>query len=321
MIRLLHGHHVKLILALLFIAGWTSAVIASESTVPATGEITADDVNVRGGNNRNYEVLSQGHRGDAITILEQQGEWYRIILPQTATCYINAAFVELRPDQSRGTVTGDRVNLRARPATSSSIVGQAYEGEQVTTRNRDGDWLAIAPPAVASGWVHSQFVKIIGPVVTPTTTAVAPPTSSTTESTSSLPTVASTAKERITTTSSTPVTTTAAEVNADKPSVPSLVQEIQPNQNITPALPDLATPSATTHLTGAIEDLGRLVARPARHKLIRDRRVVAFLVSERYDLNRFLHRPVLLWGDTMSSNSQRIPLVRVDRIEPSPKLQ
>jgi len=290
-----------------------------------TGEMTADNVNVRAGNNRNYEVLTQSHRGDAITVLEQQGEWYRIALPPTVTCYINAAFVELRPDHSRGTVTGDRVNLRARPATSSSTIGQVNEGEQVTVRSHDGDWLAIVPPAVASGWVHSQFAKIIGPAAMPTATstvtAVAPPTSSTAESTPSSPTEVSTAKEHITTTSFSEAMIAAAAVTPDKPSTSFLVQETQPNQDITPALPDHTAPSATTHLTGVIEDLGRLVARPARHKLTRDHRIIAFLVSERYDLNRFLHRPVLLWGDTMSPNNQRIPLVRVDRIEPSPKLQ
>ena len=69
-------------------------------------------------------------------------------------------------------------------------------------------------------------------------------------------------------------------------------------------------------LSGTVEDLGRLVARPARNKLIRDRRIIAFLVSEQYDLNRFLHRPVLIWGETISSSDRRVPLIRVDRVEP-----
>lgn len=278
----------------LLIAGCTGATCLNTFAVelpPQRGIVQADDVNIRAGNSLNHEILTQAQRADLVTIRETESEWYRIDVPTTASCYIHSAFVTIpsnRPEQ--GMVTANRVNLRARPTTSSSILGQVHEGDIVTIRKRqDAEWLAIAPPPSASGWIHRQFVTINQETPVTAVAASSPPSSG----------------------------------DAGSASEPEAVTTLTSPHEAAAATTEVESepPPPTAIWFGTIQDLGRLVARPAHHKLVQDRRVIAFLVSEQYDLNRFLHRPVRVWGDIVTPPDRRVPLIRVDRIEAAPPPQ
>jgi uncharacterized protein YraI len=273
--------------------GRVFAAMTDDSVSPVRqGTVHASDVNIRAGSSLNHESLGKAQPADTVTIRSDAGDWYCIALPAVATCYIHTSFVSIHPhQQEQGTVTTDRVNLRARPTTASSVLGQVREGERVTIRQQvDAEWLAIAPPPSARGWIHKQFVTLISEAApgSPSVerSAVAPPEEETTPS----PVVVE----------KTPTDT-----------LPSLAEA-----PAAAALSGITQEHEPESLVGTIEDLGRLVARPARHKLMQDHRVVAFLVSERFDLNRFLHRPVRVWGAPLSPPTRSTPLIRVDRIEP-----
>jgi SH3-like domain-containing protein len=55
-------------------------------------------------------------------------------------------------------VLADRVNLRARPVTSSEVVGQVSEGETLEVVSIDDQWAEIIPPPRIDAWVASEFV-------------------------------------------------------------------------------------------------------------------------------------------------------------------
>ena len=56
-------------------------------------------------------------------------------------------------------VTGDHVNLRARPLADAEVVAQAGEGEVLTAVRQDGEWTAVLAPTNASVWVNGAFVR------------------------------------------------------------------------------------------------------------------------------------------------------------------
>jgi hypothetical protein len=55
-------------------------------------------------------------------------------------------------------VLADRVNLRARPVTSSEVVGQVSEGETLEVVSIDEQWAEVVPPPRIDTWVASEFV-------------------------------------------------------------------------------------------------------------------------------------------------------------------
>lgn len=59
----------------------------------------------------------------------------------------------------RVVAAADRVNLRAKPAESAEVVGQAAKGEALVVRSRSRGWVEVVPPARLDLWVHEDFVK------------------------------------------------------------------------------------------------------------------------------------------------------------------
>lgn len=55
-------------------------------------------------------------------------------------------------------VLTDRVNLRARPVTSSEVVGQVSSGETLELITVDDQWAEVVPPARVDAWVAGEFV-------------------------------------------------------------------------------------------------------------------------------------------------------------------
>lgn len=59
----------------------------------------------------------------------------------------------------KGTITGETVNLRAKPDVSSKIVVQLEKGTVVDVTSQEGDWYKVSFND-ATGWVSSQFVTV-----------------------------------------------------------------------------------------------------------------------------------------------------------------
>lgn len=56
-------------------------------------------------------------------------------------------------------VTGDQVNLRARPDPESEVVGQLDAGTALVARSIRDDWVEVAAPDFVDGWAHAEFVE------------------------------------------------------------------------------------------------------------------------------------------------------------------
>jgi uncharacterized protein YraI len=56
-------------------------------------------------------------------------------------------------------VTGDRVNLRAKPTLTAETVGQVRAGDILIARSFKEEWVEVVPDDKLDFWVHSDFVK------------------------------------------------------------------------------------------------------------------------------------------------------------------
>lgn len=73
-------------------------------------------------------------------------------------------------------VTGNGVNVRSAPTTSSRILLQVNRGEPATERSRDGVWVEVELPDRASrGWIHGSLLELVTAAPAPAPTAEQPP--------------------------------------------------------------------------------------------------------------------------------------------------
>ncbi len=55
-------------------------------------------------------------------------------------------------------VTGRRVNLRARAEMNAEVVAQSSDGDLLTARSFQGEWVEVVPPESVDLWIHRDFV-------------------------------------------------------------------------------------------------------------------------------------------------------------------
>jgi uncharacterized protein YgiM (DUF1202 family) len=137
---------------------YSRGVSADQENFPFLAEVTADHVNVRAGQNANFERLCQLNKGDEIVVLEKGFSWYKIQLPPSAKSYVHKEYIQFL-GQNAGGVTGDRINIRAGAGVHHTILGQLTKGEQIFIEEDLEEWYRIQPVVGSYGWVSDQFLS------------------------------------------------------------------------------------------------------------------------------------------------------------------
>ena len=160
---------------------------------PFLGEITRGPVNVRAGANANFEVVDKFNQGHEVVVLGKSYAWYKIQLPSTSAAYVRADYIKVVRG-NMGEITGNKVNVRVKPNSNSSVLGQVSRGDLVKLSERVDAWWKIDPPFTIAGWVHADFIRrkssqvpvqmvrrplilegALNPAITPPSTAQAAP--------------------------------------------------------------------------------------------------------------------------------------------------
>lgn len=256
---------------------------------PFIGIITADRVNVRSGDNLNFEVLSQLNKGEKIMVLDRRYGWYKVKLPQESFCYINSDYV--KRNDGKGVVEGTNVLLRAGAGTNYTILGKLNQGETVRILDEDNSWYKIEPPEGSVGWVYSNFVEYYNTV----------------EEFSS--------KEKIEQT----------EAKVEEVEVPfesgkdnlSESEKLEKEENKKLSKTPIQKTDTIVEMpvaTGTVNDLGKIINRSGTHKLIKNGKILYYLRSTDYDLNKYLYYRVSIWGEVSKSPNQKYPTITVTKI-------
>ncbi len=126
--------------------------------------VRAETLNVRSGPNINYEVLGVLSKDDQVVAVSTQFEWVEIQLPASFKGWVHSDYVELSSEFSEGRrvsgrVNATRLNVRALPGTTYSVISQISRGDRVNVIDKSGEWLGIDVSGIATGWVHSQHLE------------------------------------------------------------------------------------------------------------------------------------------------------------------
>lgn len=132
--------------------------------------VTGNDVNVRSGPGRSYEVLLQFPKGTKIQALEKRPSWVAVSLPPDVPAYLHRDFIG-EPMEGIAPVKGERIQVRARPSTESTSWGEISAPDKVRVLGFHGDWIKIQPPPFCRGWLSADYVAFLPREQQPAATA------------------------------------------------------------------------------------------------------------------------------------------------------
>ncbi len=175
----------RLTLALVIMAVLASAqpMLAQDGSFAYTGTITGRDVYVRAGMGSNAYPVAKLSSPSQVTVVEQRGDWLKILPPPNVFSVISKDYVHAAANGVTGTVTGNRVRVRA----GSDLVDLggvtkhwAFQqflnnGDQVTIVGQGQDFYKITPPDRARVWISAKYVARGGPAALPPTAPPRPP--------------------------------------------------------------------------------------------------------------------------------------------------
>ena len=185
------------LVVLLSVVGLAQSVWAQEAPVAASapagagypGTVNGTNVYVRSGNSTRYYPCTKLSRPAEVTIVENLGEWLKILPPPGTFSVISRQYVRPEADGKAGTVTNENVWVRAGgdlcswPAIKDfwAIQVQLNAGDRVEILGQSGDYYRIAPPKGAYFYMSGLYVKSAGmpiPIAgrTPPTPAPTPTT-------------------------------------------------------------------------------------------------------------------------------------------------
>ena len=158
----------KLVITLIAVSVIASvlSVVASADNRLAYGAATVDtaSLNLRSGPGLSHSVITTLNAGDIIVILERtNSEWYHINF-HGVTGFVNTPFLRdvltAENFSAMGRITGDLVNVRDRPTTSSGLLATYPADTVMTVIGINNGWYKIRHDGY-TGYVRSDFMAII----------------------------------------------------------------------------------------------------------------------------------------------------------------
>jgi N-acetylmuramoyl-L-alanine amidase len=137
-------------------------VIHAGAEEAGTVTVTHAAVYIRSGPGVSYPIAGKAAKNDTYTVLQKDGDWFQIRLPQGNTGWIAGWLVETGTPSAKqskqGKITADRLRIRKAPDQSAAIVGTLEKNAVVTVTRAEGGWVYIESGNV-SGWADSQYVQ------------------------------------------------------------------------------------------------------------------------------------------------------------------
>ncbi|MHC4944838.1 MAG: SH3 domain-containing protein [Planctomycetota bacterium] len=113
------------------------------------------------GPSKNFKKVREADEGLLLKVIGQKGDYYRVQVPDGFQCYISSEFLEV-DENSVGTVTGNRVNLRSIPRIKGDYpIYQVGRGDRLYVWERVGDWYCVTAPVEAYLYVRKDAVTFL----------------------------------------------------------------------------------------------------------------------------------------------------------------
>lgn len=144
-----------------------AAAAPADETFPYTGRIKGANVYVRSGPNLQAYPVAKLSAPARVTVIGRSNEWLRVAPPAGVFSVISKQYVKLSADGKSGTVSGDRVRVRAGSDLVTlgditrhwALQRHLNTGDVVTIVGEGGDFYKIAPPDRVVVWISAEYVS------------------------------------------------------------------------------------------------------------------------------------------------------------------
>lgn len=150
----------------------TASAFAAEI---GTGKVDASSLRMRSEPSLNASTIAYLPDGTVVSVHEQLDDWYKIIYDgQTGYVYadylIFTPVAENKPEGEEteadrvqnGTISGNSVNFRSQPSTSSEVIGRFDKGTVVEVISTADGWCQIRYQG-KTGYVSADYVRVAAP--------------------------------------------------------------------------------------------------------------------------------------------------------------
>jgi uncharacterized protein YgiM (DUF1202 family) len=156
----------QILLSLLLVCALVTSAYGQD--FPQNGKINVSEdkvANVRSGPDLDYKAIGKLKRGKIVTVLAQEGKWYKIRIPEEIPLYIPQRYVEVRETDKSGNkigkVTHNRVDLRSGTTPQDKSLGKAFEDDRVIITGSKQSWYIIRGHRRAAAYISTRHVQLL----------------------------------------------------------------------------------------------------------------------------------------------------------------
>jgi|GEM_PF-1975409 SH3-like domain-containing protein len=269
--------NLKWFMAAILAGGLVSGITAQENAKPdITGTVKANKLNVRVKPGQNFTSIGSLNRGESVTIIKSQGNWYEIKAPQNAAVWVGADAI------ADGKITKS-TELRGGPGVEHQSYQQAAPGQEVKVLDASRKlWVKIAPLPNLTAWVSKSYIDV--PVA----------------DFGKIP--------------GNPAAPANANPNANAGTNPGTTAKPKDKPPVD-ALPYVAGTAKAVTVSGVLQPVGAgAVVTHALCKSFTDLNALSYLISQKVDLKKHEGREVVLKGTQRNVRGWSVPVIEVESV-------
>lgn len=148
--------------------GSTQPQTGQPSSPSQTATVKTDGLNLRSEPNTTSAIQATLSAGSNLTVLEKQGDWYRINTAAGKTGWVAGWHITVNqpsmptPSGPYVTIMNPDTNVRSGPSTDHNVIKQVQPGEKYGIANKTGEWFQVNFPDGSTGYIAGWLVSANG---------------------------------------------------------------------------------------------------------------------------------------------------------------
>ncbi|WP_414854712.1 SH3 domain-containing protein [Brevibacillus sp. IT-7CA2] len=148
--------------------GSTQPQTGQPSSSSQTATVKTDGLNLRSEPNTTSAIQAILPVGSKLTVLEKQGDWYRINTAAGITGWVAGWHITVNqpsmptPSGPYVTIMNPDTNVRSGPSTDHNVIKQVQPGEKYGIANKSGEWFQVNFPDGTTGYIAGWLVSANG---------------------------------------------------------------------------------------------------------------------------------------------------------------
>lgn len=152
------------------INGWVHSSLLKCDNPEIYLEVIKELINVRSGAGTSNSVTGQLKKGDIVSLLDINKDWYQVKTAEGIKGFVHSDLVTEKKDykpelpqvdnaNKKVEIIQEKINIRSGPGTNYAKIAQAYKGEIYAVIKDEGDWVQIQMKNGSNAYVAAFLVK------------------------------------------------------------------------------------------------------------------------------------------------------------------